>query len=462
MATLEERYNVQLQKIQQDLQASDDLAKYLEEEEEEFFLSLRKTFEPQIAEIYKDIADNNPLQIIPFEEALLVPELEGMFLSKILGYSVLRGEVGSDSKYVHPQNHFRKILRAICDSSNFDLIKKRIGQTIQIGFGLSSDIWITNFVNEFSNKKIKQFLVSQKLPRFRDQPGRAAGLHLYKRQFKSENFYAADFPSNLVELKIRANSLTEFLLYRVANKLDNSSFKNELSEFIGQKEYFGSSEHTHILNIYSSFFEKSADELKKTTATLEACRAIEGFSDQWVASITRLQKRGLITAASDANVSQVIDLSKSDDLSKYYSLMDTVHTKGFIHEDAVEAVKNYSPQFEGLSENNRIVRNTIANYISGIITNLSEEEYTEWFELGKIFPVYIEAFSNQEFNQEIKSACLTYVKRLQKRYTDKRGRDYQDIKKFVKTTFVDLKFMNEKQIVELFKTKRKKKPAETA
>ena len=341
MATLEERYNVQLQKIQQDLQASDDLAKYLEEEEEEFFLSLRKTFEPQIAVIYTEIANNYPLQIIPFEEALLAPELEGMFLSKILGYSVLRGEVGSDVKYVHPQNHFRKILRAICDSSNFDLIKKRIGQTIQIGFGLSSDIWITNFVNEFSNKRIKQFLVSQKLPRFRDQPGRAAGLHLYKRQFKNENFYAADFPANKVELKIRANSLTEFLLYRVANKLDNSSFKNELSEFIGNKEYYGTPEHTHILNIFSSFFDKSADDLKQTKAAVEACRNIDEFSDQWVSSIARLQKRGLITAASDANVSQVFDLSKDDDLSKYYSLMNSVHTKGFIHEDAVEAVKDY-------------------------------------------------------------------------------------------------------------------------
>ena len=43
-------------------------------------------------------------------------------------------------------------------------------------------------------------------------------------------------------------------------------------------------------------------------------------------------------------------------------------------------------------------------------------------------------------------------------YTDKRGKDYQDIKKFVRTNFVDFGFLTEKQVVDLFKTKRKKKP----
>jgi len=56
----------------------------------------------------------------------------------------------------------------------------------------------------------------------------------------------------------------------------------------------------------------------------------------------------------------------------------------------------------------------------------------------------------------VKEYSLKYIKKLIKRYTDKRGRDYQDIKKFVKTTFLDLKFMKDKELVELFKTRRKK------
>ena len=68
-------------------------------------------------------------------------------------------------------------------------------------------------------------------------------------------------------------------------------------------------------------------------------------------------------------------------------------------------------------------------------------------------------FINQEFNQKLKDYSLVYVRKLLKKFTDKRGKDYQDIKKFVSSTFVDLGFLTEKQVVELFKTRRKKKPA---
>ena len=66
-------------------------------------------------------------------------------------------------------------------------------------------------------------------------------------------------------------------------------------------------------------------------------------------------------------------------------------------------------------------------------------------------------FYNQRFNQAVKDMSLRYIKKLLKTYTDKRGRDYQDIKKFVTATFLDMNFMNEKEIAELFKTRRVKK-----
>ena len=40
-------------------------------------------------------------------------------------------------------------------------------------------------------------------------------------------------------------------------------------------------------------------------------------------------------------------------------------------------------------------------------------------------------------------------------YTDKRARDYQDIKKFVTSTFIELGLKNEKDLNEMFKTKKK-------
>ena len=67
-------------------------------------------------------------------------------------------------------------------------------------------------------------------------------------------------------------------------------------------------------------------------------------------------------------------------------------------------------------------------------------------------------FDNQQFNQNLKDLCMGYVKKCLKVFTDKRGKSYQDIKRFVQVNFIDLDFLKQKQIVELFKTTRKRKP----
>jgi hypothetical protein len=55
---------------------------------------------------------------------------------------------------------------------------------------------------------------------------------------------------------------------------------------------------------------------------------------------------------------------------------------------------------------------------------------------------------------------MDYVKKCLTKFTDKRARDYQDVKKFVSGVFVDLHFLKEKDVVEMFKTRRKRKTAE--
>ena len=68
-------------------------------------------------------------------------------------------------------------------------------------------------------------------------------------------------------------------------------------------------------------------------------------------------------------------------------------------------------------------------------------------------------FDNQQFNQDMEKISMSYIAKLLKRYTDKRSRDYQDIKKFVSHNFVDYGFLKDKEVVELFKTRRKRKKA---
>ena len=222
MKPLNQEYLDELALIKTDIQASEILAKYLDEEEEEDYLALREAFEPRIAVLYKKVAENNPLQLVTFERELLNDQYEGMFITRILGFAVLRGEINDNCKYIRPQSHFKDVLMAVCGSSNFDIIRKRIGQTIQMGFSMSSDIWITNLINVIANKKIRYFLQGQKNPKFRDLKERNIALARYKNQFRNENFFACDFPTNLTELKIQFSEVKLFLKQRIHLTGDNS------------------------------------------------------------------------------------------------------------------------------------------------------------------------------------------------------------------------------------------------
>lgn len=164
-------------------------------------------FEPHILELYNLVADKSPLQLIALETELLDSGFEGLFLPRILGYSVLRGEIDSNYKYKRPQDHFKQILLTICESANFDMIKMRIGQTVQVGFSLSSDIWLTNLLDQLTNKKVKTFLNLQKVDKLRDLNHRVQLYKNYKKQFANQNFMTADFPKNVVDLKVFGSSL---------------------------------------------------------------------------------------------------------------------------------------------------------------------------------------------------------------------------------------------------------------
>ena len=62
---------------------------------------------------------------------------------------------------------------------------------------------------------------------------------------------------------------------------------------------------------------------------------------------------------------------------------------------------------------------------------LAEEDFNEYFELNKVFTTYMNAFDNEKFNQQIKGISMKYVKKLLRKFTEKRSKDYQDIQNFV-------------------------------
>ena len=91
MKPLDPDYQSKLDAIAEDLQSAEEFQRYLEEEEEEDYMALREKLEPRISQIYDEVAEKNPLQLVTLEKYLLQEKFEGLFLPRVLGFSVLRG-----------------------------------------------------------------------------------------------------------------------------------------------------------------------------------------------------------------------------------------------------------------------------------------------------------------------------------------------------------------------------------
>ncbi len=460
MFALDQEYMDKLEELAENIQESSELEKYLEDEEDEDYMRLKEMFEPRIAMLHEQVASKKPLQLVAFELVLLDEAFEGLYLPKILGYSVLRGEVNTEYKYTRPQNHFKDVLLAICESSNFDILRKRIGQSIQVGFALSSDIWITNLINSITNKRVRYFLQGQKLDRYRVLKDRREGYLRYKRQFRNDNFQSAEFPTTRSEIKVLQSPLKQFLLHRVKIKADNTSIIPHLRTFTENTAFRHTPEYLEILMIYAAFFDRTEEDEKHLYTHLNQVRKeFPQFSERFLHFLKNMHHDPEIslTPTADQKLSAVLDKSIEGQLSDYFQLTDLIHTRGYNQDEAQEAVKIFYNQHEGLSTVNECLRQTIFNYFARFVNNLEERSYADFFDITKLFAIYMNIFSNQQFNQYLKDLSMRYVRRLLKKFTDKRGKDYQDIKKFVSTTFVDFKFLKEKEVVELFKTRRKKK-----
>ena len=461
MQELDKRYQTILDDIKTSIQLSEELKTYLDTEEDEDYKALVQKHEQAIHALYEQIAGENPLQLVGFEKALLHEQFEGLYLPKALGYAVLRGKVNDNIKYIRPQDHFSQILEFILNSSNFDQIKQRVGQSIQICFALSSDIWITNILASVNNKRAHSFLESQRSIKYRDPKLRNTALVKYRKQFQSLNFETATFPKDKKELLVEAGSLENFLLYRGQGEYNNESLTDELNNFVGNAELLGEPSYYQICLLIGLLFDLNDTgkaNLKKTLSTIR--NEYDKDSTQFFSMTNNYSdKMNGISLEAEKRLSSFIDRGIEDKLSPYFNMLDVVNTKGYVAPEATNTVREYYYQNEGLSDENESIRKSTYSKLAHFLNNLGVEDYNEYFEINKVFSEYMEIYGNQKFNQNLKDLSLKYVKKCLKHYKDKRSKEYQDIKKFVKSTFVDYGFMTVKQVTELFKTKRKPKVA---
>ena len=473
MEKLDPKYQIELDSLRGVIQSSDVLAAYLEDEEETSYQAIRDMFEPQIEALYEKVAEHHPLQITTLESSLLHPEFEDMFLPRILGFSVLRGEVDADYHYKRPQDHFKEVLLAIADSSNFEWIKNKIGQSCQIGFSLSSEIWVSNLISQVENKKVRHFFESMINDKLRSFDNRKKAYEGYQRQFLHHNYHSADFPKTLGELKSLFSALEKFIQYRIKYDKINMSLLPNLQEFLNNDAFKKEPEYLKMLILFSRYFPHDGHEAWIKGLVNEARTQIPDFSEIYFEYLLEIEEKGLrLDKESDMNISRLLDPSIQDDLLKYSSLIEIIHQKGYIHEDAIEATRSFYENHEGLSDINEALRHTIYAHFERLISNLPEEDYKVLTgtdskkseeeaikddSISRYMKLYMDIFGNQEFNIRLRDLSMSYVQKCLRKFTDKRSAHYQDVKHFVMDKFPDWEFMKEKEVTELFKTRRKRK-----
>jgi len=459
MKKLNKLYEQQMKDIAQSIQDSEILEAYLEEEDEEIYKELVEAFEPAIEEVYINVALQEPLSLLELEDVLLDESYEGLFLPRLLGYNILRAGVDETYKYSRSNDRLGVVLKCICDSANFEIIKNRIGQSIQVGFALSSDIWITGFVDQISNKKIKQYLNAQKLPKYLHQAERLKSYNLYQLQFAKFNFYTTEFPQDITTQRLHFHTLSTLLKERAVINQHNESFVGDYIAYLENETFHHTKEHTIVLGLLINYYDLKAADQKKISKILNKVRSDEAFNEIYFNFVLeRFNSKLKLTADSDRRVSALVDFKQADDeLTRYYTMASTLAEMGYMHEDTIEQIRNVYGMYEGMSLFNECVRMLVLGHFDRFINNLDPTDYHEYFELDKYVKVYIDIFNNQQFSQKIRDFSVAFVKRCMKEFTDKRGREYQDVKKFITQQYLDLQFMRDKEIAEIFKSKRKKK-----
>lgn len=461
MESLDQQYIDRLDAIKNEIADSEELANYLESEEGDDYLELRREFEPRIHDLYQEVAINVPMQLIDLELRLTDEGFEGLYLPRILGYTILRGQVNADYKFIRPQEQFSTILRVISESNNFEVLSKRIGQTVQIGFALSSDIWITNFIKSLPSKRVRDFLTSQKLPKYLELDNRKLGLAKYKKQFEDFVYFTAEFPERESDLSIFYPELKSFLVSRIWMDKPIDNLSPYISRFAAVESMWGHWQFVYLLGLMANYFPLNEEAKNAVRKTLNKARTEQPkFTSTYFEFLKELLLSE-IPVDSDCNdrISSLLDKSIQDDFTKYYSLMDILHIKGWIHDDSVVAVREFYEQHEGTSTINECVRLTIYKFFSKIVRNLESSDYPTVIELFKDMMKYFTIFNNQHFAQSTKKRTLWFVKKFNKVYTDKRGKEYQEMKKFISSQFTELNLMTTKEVTEFFKTKRVRKAA---
>jgi hypothetical protein len=311
------------------------------------------------------------------------------------------------------------------------------------------------------------------LDKYRALGPRKAAYEGYYRQFLNHNYHSADFPKSIGELKVLFSALEKFIQYRIRHGKINMSLLPNIQDFLNTEMFKKEDEYLRMLILFCRYFPHQGHEDWIKGLLHEARTQFPGFNEKYFEYLLEIESKGLpLDRESDLNLIQLLDMSVQDDLQRYSQLMMAIHQQGYIHEEAIEATRHFYENHEGLSDINESLRHTIYGHFERLLNNLPEDDYKVFTgqdqrrseeeavkdeSIARFMKLYMDIFGNQEFNIRLRDLSMRFVSRCLKKFTDKRSASYQDIKHFVMDKFPEWEFMKEKEAVELFKTRRKRK-----
>ncbi len=460
MEALNPDYQQRLEDIKSAIQESELLSTYIDSEEQEDYAAFKEAFEPEIATLYQEVANAAPLQVEALEVALLDEGLEGLYMPRILGYAVLRPRVDPRGFYYRPQDHLRTVMHAIAQSAAFPELERRIGQGVTVALALSTNVWVSNLLEAIPNKIPRNFYVNNHNSSIRTPEQRLAVHARYARQFAKENYATATMPTGVEEATVSFPDVLKFLEYRYGHDVDNSSLAEPLYALLTKEELKPVPGYKSVLTLTGMFQEMPTANENKLRDLLRDAAADSGFADPYFKFLASLHQGNNVEIAAevDRRMGQRVGTSGDGLVQQYYALVEKIHANGINHLETQDAMRIFIGDQKGLSDVVECVRQTVLRYFTAMLGGLDTGNYTEFFEASKLFAVNFDIFDNESFKQEIRTLSTRYVKSCMKVYTDKRGRDYQDIKKFVQRQWVDLGFMTEREVTNFFKSKRTRKP----
>ena len=251
-------------------------------------------------------------------------------------------------------------------------------------------------------------------------------------------------------------------MYRIGQRLNNESLLPFIVAAVKNETLHGTTEHIQLMCLVMNFYTLSPEDTEAVTVIFNKLRVeIPECSAKYLDFINDMQEaRFDIDGKAEMKASTMIDREVKDDVSEYYRIADIIHSQSYINEDVMQVVKQFYDNHEGLSTVNESIRRLVYAYLHRFITKLKTYEYTQYFEISKTFSAYMSIFDNEHFNQNLRDISLVYMAKCLHVFQDKRAKEYQDVKRFVASHFENWHFMKEKEVVEMFKTRRKRKTAE--